>query len=144
MVDDFPNDPSRHVVMLLIPTIKHYEMFANMFVQIMAQSVDVSMLWGLLFLVVKVQYISILGKASPLLNERQISLLESPDAIERISRMLKNIGNKIELINKWLEYRLRFHDDDIKGTTLVLNQDIVYLWLHIITMFRNQDLGEFR
>jgi hypothetical protein len=69
LVDDFPNDPSRHVVMLLLPTIAHYEMFANTFVAIMAQSVDVSMLWGLLFLVVKVPYISFLGKAYPYVNE---------------------------------------------------------------------------
>jgi hypothetical protein len=56
--------------------------------------------------------------------------------------MLREIGNKIQLINKCLEHRLSFQDDDIKRPTLELNRDIVYLWLDIITMFRNLVLGE--
>lgn len=45
---------------MLFPAVEHYETFAQSFVSLMAHSVDVSMLWGLLFLVVKVSSIPVL------------------------------------------------------------------------------------
>jgi len=54
MYDENQEEASREVIMLLYPVIDHYESFAKSFVAMMAVSVDVSMMWGLLFLVVKV------------------------------------------------------------------------------------------
>lgn len=42
------------VPLLVIPILEHYEQFANSFVALMRNKVDVSMMWGLLFLVIKV------------------------------------------------------------------------------------------
>jgi len=41
--------------MLIYPTLDHYEKFAQNFVNMMAKPVDMSMMWGLLFLVFKVR-----------------------------------------------------------------------------------------
>ena len=46
--------PEADVLLLIIPTLDHYDDFANSFVQLMLNKVDVSMMWGLLFLVIKV------------------------------------------------------------------------------------------
>lgn len=44
--------------MLLIPTLDHYEQFANSFVHLMHNEIEVSMMWGLLHLVLKVSLYS--------------------------------------------------------------------------------------
>jgi hypothetical protein len=51
---EHPDESSREIISMLFPAVEHYETFAKPFVSMMAHSVDVSMLWGLLFLVVKV------------------------------------------------------------------------------------------
>lgn len=51
---EYSTDAPRHVIGLLYPTLDHYDQFAQSFVRMMAQSVETSMLWGLLSLVIKV------------------------------------------------------------------------------------------
>jgi len=48
-------DAARHVIVLLSPTLDHYEQFTESFVEMMSQKVETSMLWGLLCLVVEVR-----------------------------------------------------------------------------------------
>jgi hypothetical protein len=48
------DESSRQDIMRLCPTIDYYDKFANTFLAIMADAVEISMLWGLLFLVVSV------------------------------------------------------------------------------------------
>lgn len=45
-----------HVIGLLYPALDHYEQFAQSFIKMMARFVEISMLWGLLYLVVKVVF----------------------------------------------------------------------------------------
>lgn len=50
------NTQSEHadLLLLVVPTLEHYEQFADSFVALMLNKVDISMMWGLLFLVIKV------------------------------------------------------------------------------------------
>jgi hypothetical protein len=50
---EYQDSRSRQVLNSLFPCVDHYETFANLFMSMMANAVDVSLLWGLLFLVVK-------------------------------------------------------------------------------------------
>lgn len=55
--EEYPEDNDsapRHVIMLLLPTLDHYDQFSQSFVKMMSQQVETSMLWGLLYLVLKV------------------------------------------------------------------------------------------
>jgi hypothetical protein len=47
--------PSSQLVMLVYPVLDHFDTFATFFVNMMSKAVDVSMLWGLLFLVIQVR-----------------------------------------------------------------------------------------
>lgn len=49
------------VLRLLIPTLEHYDQFSRSFVELMRKEVEVSWMWGLLFLVIKVFYQLYLG-----------------------------------------------------------------------------------
>ena len=51
----YPDEGSKHVIMLLYPALIHYERFSTSFVKIMSNKVKTSMIWGLLFLVIKVE-----------------------------------------------------------------------------------------
>lgn len=52
--NEYSEEASLHVIGLLHPTLDHYEQFAQAFINMMAQAVEISMLWALLYLVVKV------------------------------------------------------------------------------------------
>jgi hypothetical protein len=52
---EFDDEGSLHVIRLLYPILNHYHTFAQFFVEMMAHKIEVSMMWGLLFLVVKVR-----------------------------------------------------------------------------------------
>jgi hypothetical protein len=56
LLQEYPDDDDapHHVIMLLLPALEHYEQFTQSFVRMMARKVETSMLWGLLYLVVKV------------------------------------------------------------------------------------------
>ena len=41
--------------MLLYPILPHYEQFSKYFVDMLSEKVETSMMWGLLFLVIKVR-----------------------------------------------------------------------------------------
>lgn len=51
----YTQDAPRHVILLLYPTLPHYEQFSEFFVKMMSEKVETSVMWGLLFLVVKVR-----------------------------------------------------------------------------------------
>ena len=48
------NKLQTQVLYMLYMTVPHYEEFAVMFVKMMKRDIDMSMMWGLLYLVVKV------------------------------------------------------------------------------------------
>lgn len=48
------DENAKQIILLLFPALPHYEVFAESFISLMAHAVDISMMWGLLFLVVKV------------------------------------------------------------------------------------------
>ena len=58
LLDEYPNeaDAPRHVILLLYPTLGHFEQITETFVKMMSQQVETSMLWGLLYLVIKVGF----------------------------------------------------------------------------------------
>lgn len=56
--EQYSNEAPQHVIMLLYPTLPHYEQFSRSFVRMMSEKVEVSMMWGLLFLVIKVRITS--------------------------------------------------------------------------------------
>ena len=41
------------LLFFVVPNLKHYEQFTDLFVDLMLNKADVSMMWGLLFLVIK-------------------------------------------------------------------------------------------
>lgn len=49
----YSGDAQRHVIALLYPALDNYDRFATTFVKMMEHTADVSMLWGLLYLVIK-------------------------------------------------------------------------------------------
>jgi hypothetical protein len=51
----YSEDTQKRVISLLYPALDNYDQFAVSFVKMMAEAVDVSMLWGLLYLVIKVR-----------------------------------------------------------------------------------------
>jgi uncharacterized membrane protein len=51
---EHPDTSSGEIISMLFPAVEHYEAFAKSFVAVMAHAVGVSMLWGLLYLVIKV------------------------------------------------------------------------------------------
>ncbi|KAL8896345.1 MAG: hypothetical protein Q9207_007750 [Kuettlingeria erythrocarpa] len=119
LLDEYPDDADapRHVILLLYPTLDHFEQFTQSFVKMMSQKVETCMLWGLLYLVIKLS-------------------LESRGTIERITRMLEQIGHKLRRLN---ECSSAFSDTSkIKGDTVEINREIVILWLNIIMFFRTQ------
>lgn len=59
-MDEYPDSASRLAISLIYPTLEHYETFAQNFVKLMAQAVDVAMMWGLLFLVFKASALHIM------------------------------------------------------------------------------------
>jgi hypothetical protein len=64
--------------------------------------------------------------------------LDSKGALERINRMVKSIGIKLEYMNECL--RDLKNVDQMKKAYVELSTDIVNLWLNVITAFRNCDL----
>jgi hypothetical protein len=50
---EYPEDAPKHVVLLLCPTLDHYEEFTQSFVKMMSNAVETFPLWSLLFLVIK-------------------------------------------------------------------------------------------
>lgn len=54
LVTVYSDDESARAIKLIIPTLYHYETFAQKFVDMMANPVETSLMWGLLFLVFKV------------------------------------------------------------------------------------------
>ena len=55
MLDQYDDGSTEaEVLRLLIPTLEHYDQFSYSFVELMRKEVEVSMMWGLLFLVIKV------------------------------------------------------------------------------------------
>lgn len=54
LLKEYPDDRSRKAIMLIYPTLDHYGTFAENFVNMMANPVETSMMWGLLFLIFKV------------------------------------------------------------------------------------------
>jgi hypothetical protein len=71
-------------------------------------------------------------------DEGQLSL-ESEESISRISRMLRAISHKIQVLNgcshSLTDYSV------VKGDTVEIHKEIINLWLNIIMIFRNQSLG---
>lgn len=51
---EYSDDKQKRDISLLYPALADYDQFAVSFVKMMAEAVDVSMLWGLLYLVIKV------------------------------------------------------------------------------------------
>jgi hypothetical protein len=49
------NEASSELIMLVYPVLDHFETFVTFFVNMMLKAVDVSMVWGLLFLVINVR-----------------------------------------------------------------------------------------
>ncbi|KAI1483709.1 hypothetical protein F4774DRAFT_425415 [Daldinia eschscholtzii] len=108
------------VLMLLIPILHHYEQFANSFVHLMDNEVEVSMMWGLLHLVLKLA-------------------LESTEDLDRINRMVKSIGCKLEYMNETMS---NFDNKGQKKKVYMdISTDLVNLWLNIILAFRDITLG---
>ncbi|KAI1410375.1 hypothetical protein F5Y13DRAFT_192236 [Hypoxylon sp. FL1857] len=120
---EYPDDSSKKAIILIYPTLDHYETFAQNFVNMMANPVDTSMMWGLLFLVFKLA----LGSTGPV----------SP--LSRITRWLEKIGHELRDSNNC---RDRITDlEKVKSDTVEVNKEIVILWLNIIMTFRNKGQG---
>ncbi|OKL62715.1 hypothetical protein UA08_01361 [Talaromyces atroroseus] len=118
---EHPDQNPQEVISMLFPAIEHYETFAGSFVALMAHAVDVSMMWGLLFLVVKLS-------------------LESKGTTERIHRMLRSISNKLERLNEILTTVSDFAK--FKAQMVEINREIFMLWFNIIMIFRTEDNGD--
>ncbi|KAI1087828.1 hypothetical protein F5B19DRAFT_46663 [Rostrohypoxylon terebratum] len=122
--NEHPDGQSRKAISLVHPYLDHYDIFAQNFVNMMANPVDTSMMWGLLFLVFKLALGSS-GSISPL---RQIITW-----LETISVELKHSN----------ECRIKIADPEkIKFDTVNVNKEVVILWLNIIMTFRNEGLGD--
>ena len=59
--------------------------------------------------------------------------------IERITKMLRAIGDRLRLLNEYLRTILVTHE--VKGDAVDVNRAIVILWLNVITMFRTHIPG---
>ncbi|KAF2753267.1 hypothetical protein EJ05DRAFT_504920 [Pseudovirgaria hyperparasitica] len=120
LLTEFPDEEPRRAITLIQPTLDHYEIFAQNFVNMMQNPVDTSMMWGLLFIVFKLA----LGSTGPL----------SP--LRRVSRWLEKIGHKLRTSNDCSD---RIIDvEKVKGDTVEVNKEIVLLWLNVIMTFRLQ------
>ncbi|KAF2116367.1 hypothetical protein BDV96DRAFT_51023 [Lophiotrema nucula] len=123
LVNEFTDAQSKKAIMLIHPTLDQYETFAKNFVTMMENPVDVSMMWGLLFLVFKLA-LGDKGSVGPL---------------SHITKWLEKIGHKLRTSN---ECSSNISDiEKVKGDTLEVNKEIVVLWLNIIMTFRNQSHG---
>ncbi|KAI0115622.1 hypothetical protein GGR51DRAFT_503594 [Nemania sp. FL0031] len=125
LLKEYPNKPAMKAITLLYPTLEHYETFAQNFVAMMENPVDTSMMWGLLFLVLKLALGSVLrGQTGPL---------------NRITKWLEKIGHKLRASNDCSGNITDF--EKVKGDTVEVNKEIVILWLNVIMTFRNQGNG---
>jgi hypothetical protein len=104
--------------MLLYPTLDHDEQFARSFVKIMSNKVEVSMLWGLLSLVIKLS-------------------LESQGMIDQVADMLKRIGHKSRRLNQCAQTMPTGYSQ-IMGDATEIHREMIFLWLNVISLFRNQ------
>lgn len=133
---EFMDESSIQVILLLYPVVGNYEIFATFFVSMMDDAVEVSMMWGLLYLVVRVKIDAFfLNRTNIPANGRQLAL-ESNGMIEKINRILKEISHKLKLLyecSQSLE-----HYDDVKGDTVGIHCEVITLWLNIIMTFRAQ------
>ncbi|KAI0377693.1 hypothetical protein F5Y04DRAFT_263483 [Hypomontagnella monticulosa] len=120
---EFPNEPSKKAINLIHPTLGHYETFAQNFVNMMANPVDTSMMWGLLFLVFKLA----LGSTGPV------------GPLNDITKWLEDIGRELQDSNDCHHKILDF--EKVKRDTVTVNKEILSLWLNIITTFRNKGQG---
>ena len=133
---EYREDAPKHVIMLLYPTLDHYDQFTQSFVKMMAQAVETSMLWGLLYLVVKVRKACLLVVNSTHSNKLSF---ESKGTIVRITKMLEKIGQELRRMNGC---SASISDvAQIKGDTVEINREIIVLWLNVIMVFRTQVFG---
>ncbi|KAI1458139.1 hypothetical protein F4805DRAFT_474585 [Annulohypoxylon moriforme] len=120
---EYPDDPSRKAILLIHPHLDYYEVFARNFIDMMENPVDTSMMWGLLSLVFRLALESS-GPVSPL---------------RQITTWLERIGLELKHSN---ECRNKITDpEDVKFDTVVVNKEVVILWLNIIMTFRNEGVG---
>ncbi|CAH0056955.1 unnamed protein product [Clonostachys solani] len=123
LLEQCSEERSRRAVLLLYPTLDDFETFAQNFVRMMLRPVDTSMMWGLLFLVLKLALLD-QGPVGPL---------------QYITRWLEKIGHRLRDSNDCNKNINDFMK--VKGDTVEVNKEIMTLWINIIMMFRNQDQG---
>ncbi|KAF4458057.1 NB-ARC and TPR domain protein [Fusarium austroafricanum] len=121
----YADDKPKKAISLIYPTLDHYEAFAQNFVNMMADPVDTSMMWGLLFLVFEVA----LGSCC----DSQVTPLD------RIIKWLGNIGYQLKASNMCRE--IIADVKQVKDDTVKVNKEIIILWLNIIMTFRNEGRG---
>ncbi|KAH6634899.1 hypothetical protein B0J18DRAFT_406496 [Chaetomium sp. MPI-SDFR-AT-0129] len=122
LLQEYRQDTSEaDVLLLLLPVLEHYNQFSISFVSLMREKVDVSMMWGLLYLVVKLS-------------------LHSEAALDRVSRMVKSIGIKLEYMNETMHGMKNMEQK--KNVYVEISKELINLWLNIITAFRDCGVGK--
>ncbi|KAI0426341.1 hypothetical protein F5Y09DRAFT_334237 [Xylaria sp. FL1042] len=106
------------------------------FVSMMAHPVDVSMMWGLLFLVFK---LALASSTHSITNQLVRGAMEPTNPLIRITQWLERIRHRLRASN---DCKLEStHFGKIKGDTVEVNREIVILWLNIIMTVRNKSQG---
>ncbi|KAK1830086.1 hypothetical protein QBC39DRAFT_426826 [Podospora conica] len=126
LMAEYQDERSAKAIALIHPTLDHYETFAQNFVSMMANPVDTSMMWGLLYLVFKLA----LASTDPVNQTLDNSLT-------RITRWLEKIGHKLQVLNECKGVITDF--SKVKGETVEVNREIIVLWLNIIMTFRDNE-----
>ena len=119
MKNEYSDADPVHVIMLLYPALDHYEQFAQYFVKMMSNKVEVSTLWGLLFLVIKLS-------------------LESHGTIDKVTDILEKFGHELRRLHECAQIMPTGYTTII-GDAAEIHREMIALWLNIIGLYRDQN-----
>ncbi|KAL3463576.1 P-loop containing nucleoside triphosphate hydrolase protein [Aspergillus heterothallicus] len=108
LLRDHPNERSTKAILLLYPTLEHYGTFAENFVNMMANPVETSMMWGLLCLIFK--------------GARFLGESTHGNALARITKWLDKIGHYLRASNDCKDSITDL--GKVKGDTVTVNTEI--------------------
>ncbi|CAG8978830.1 hypothetical protein HYALB_00013204 [Hymenoscyphus albidus] len=121
LMSEYQDERSAKAILLMYRMLEHYKTFAESFISMMENPVEISMMWGLLSLLA-------LNTTNPA-NTGEIT------PIIRITRWLERIGQKLKASNDCKGIITDF--SKVKGDTVKVDREIIVLWLNVIMAIRN-------
>ncbi|OTA54149.1 hypothetical protein K449DRAFT_439560 [Hypoxylon sp. EC38] len=102
-------------------SLEHYESFAQKFVDLLKNKVEVSMMWGLLSLVVRFS-------------------LSFDSVRKRVGDLLRQIGYKLEYLNEYGRSE-NAKENPLKEVSYLVHSELAELWLDVITVLKDVPTG---